>query len=180
MLISFFKGLRHTTPEAEVNLLDVLHDIQNGRWKEEVMQCREDLKLKEVLPCFTPTGIFNHRSIKGLLQYNGNFCLDIDHIDDAESLKIKCKEISWIWAAFITPSGKGLKVIIQSDAIAEDFGATEEIVAEQFKLLTGFERDERCKDIARIQYVSYDPEIYINPQPSKFVKEDYPADAISP
>lgn len=180
MQISFFKGLRHTTPEATVDLLDVLHGIQNGKWKEEVLKCRDDLKSKELLPCFTPTGIFNHRSIKGLLQYNGNFCLDIDHIDDAESLKSKCKEIPWIWAAFITPSGKGLKLIIKSNTTAEQFRSTEEIVAEQFKLLTGFERDERCKDIARIQYVSFDPEIYINPQPLQFLKEDYPTDAISP
>jgi hypothetical protein len=180
MMISFFKGLRHTTPEAEVDLLDVLLDIQNGKWKEDVLKCREDLKSKELLPCFTPTGIFNHRSIKGLLQYNGNFCLDIDHIDDPESLKNKCKEISWIWSAFITPSGKGLKVIIKSNSTAEEFRSTEEIVAGQFKLITGFERDERCKDISRIQYVSYDPKIYINPQATIFKKEDYPTDAINP
>jgi hypothetical protein len=180
MLVSFFKGLKHTTPEAEVDLLNILLDIQNGKWKEEVLKCREDLKLKEHLPCFTPTGLFSHRSIKGLLHYNGNFCLDIDHIDDAESLKTKCKEITWIWAAFVTPSGKGLKVIVKSDSTAETFKSTEEIVAEQFKLLTGFERDEKCKDISRIQYVSFDPEIYINPHPLLFKKEDYPTDAVSP
>ena len=35
-------------------------------------------------------------------------------------------------------------------------------VAEAFNEATGCSRDNHCKDIARIQFVSYDPELYIN------------------
>jgi hypothetical protein len=35
-------------------------------------------------------------------------------------------------------------------------------IAEAFSLDTGGIRDNHCKDIARIQFVSYDPTAYLN------------------
>jgi hypothetical protein len=111
---------------------------------------------------FTPTGIFNHRSLAGLEEYNGLMCLDIDHVEDPQSLKEKCKKLNYVYAAFITPSGKGLKVMIKSPATSENYREIEAKVAEAFSLDTGAIRDNHCKDVARIQFVSYDPELYIN------------------
>jgi hypothetical protein len=41
-------------------------------------------------------------------------------------------------------------------------------VATAFQEATGFMRDNHCKDIARIQFVSHDPEIYINEKSNQF------------
>jgi hypothetical protein len=161
--VTFFKGLRNTKPEANFELKDIFENIKTGKWKTEVLACREDLSKKDKLPCFTPTGIFNHRSIKGLEQYNGIICLDIDGVANPEDLKELCKNLHWVTAAFITPSGQGLKVFVQTQGTVENYKQTEELVASAFLEATGVARDNRCKDIARIQFVSYDENLYHNP-----------------
>jgi hypothetical protein len=166
--VTYFKGLKSTKPEKTVEIADILDKIRNGEWKDKVVPCRENIALKDKLPCFTPTGIFNHRSIAGLETYNGIICLDIDHVADPEDLKSRCKNLDWVRAAFVTPSGKGLKVIVQTQATVETYKQTELQVAEAFLEATGVARDNRCKDIARIQYVSYDPELYYNPDSLTF------------
>jgi len=168
MITTFFKGLRSTKPEKKTDLSEIISGIQNGLWKEATLKCREDITRKDRLPCFTPTGEFNHRSIAGLEKYNGIICLDIDHIADPEALKQRASQLGWVMAAFITPSGKGLKVIVKTHATVETYKKTEELVAEAFLEATGCARDNRCKDIARIQFVSYDPTLYYNPNSLTF------------
>jgi hypothetical protein len=171
--VTFFKGLRSTKPFKTMSLMEVLNQIKDGEWRERVEPCSIDINKKNVLPCFTPTGKFNHRSIKGLEEYNGLICLDIDHVEDPAALKQKVAAIDWVTSAFITPSGKGLKVLVQTQGTTDNYKQTEELVAHAFFEATGINRDSRAKDIARIQFVSYDPEIYINVNALVFNQELY-------
>ena len=128
--------------------------------------CRSDITLKKSLPCFTPSGVFSYRNSNGLTTYSGIICLDIDTIDKPEALKEIIKKIPWIWVSFVTPSGKGLKIFVLTDSISENFKEMEQEIATCFyKITGGIERDERSKDLVRLQFVSYDPQIYINPNP---------------
>ena len=161
--VTVFRGLRFTSPKEQTTLEKVLSDIKSDKWKDRVLKCQVDLKHKNWLPCFTPTGSFSHRSIKGMESYNGIICLDIDHVDDPFDLKEKVKKLEWVHAAFITPSGKGLKILVHTDSDLESYKATEEKVAAMFKSSVNFDRDNRCKDIARIQFISHDPDLYYNP-----------------
>jgi len=162
MTITFFKGLRSTKPAGNPDLKEVLMDIKSDKYKTQVEKCYTDVKYKDYLPCFTPTGVFNHRSIAGLESYNGIICLDIDHLDDPINAKKIASNLNYVHAAFITPSGKGLKVIIKTNANVETYKSIEQKVADYFYSDTGLARDIRCRDISRIQFVSYDPELYYN------------------
>jgi hypothetical protein len=162
-----FKSVKNTKPESNVSLLSVLEEIRSDKYKSQIEQIRSSENpskspLKDKLPVFTPTGIFNHRSLAGLETYTGIMCLDIDNVENPESLKESCKNIPWVYSAFVTPSGRGLKVIIKTNSDSENYRANELIVSQEFLNQTGFLRDNHCKDIARIQFVSYDPNIYIN------------------
>ena len=168
MVTTFFKGLRSTKPEKVTDLSEIINGIQSGTWKDSVLKCREDLSKKDFLPCFTPTGKFNHRSIKGLEEYNGIICLDIDHVEEPDALKQRAAKLNYVHAAFVTPSGKGLKVVIKTNATPENYKVVEEEIASAFAHDTGGIRDNRCKDIARIQFVSYDPDLYYNPDSKIF------------
>jgi hypothetical protein len=164
---TLFKSLKNTKPTSTVSLLSVLEEIRSEKYKTQIEEIRKTENpskspLKDKLPCFTPTGIFNHRSLAGLQEYNGIICLDVDSVENPEDLKQRCKNINWINAAFVTPSGKGLKVIVKTNSSSENYKQTELLVAEAFNQATGCSRDNHCKDIARIQFVSYDPNIYIN------------------
>lgn len=162
-----FKSLRNTKPESTVSVLSILEEIRTDKYKSQIEEIRNfenpsKNPLKDKLPVFTPTGIFNHRSMAGLENYNGLMCLDIDHIENPEQLKDQCKKLNYVFSAFVTPSGKGLKVLIKTNATAENYREIELKVATAFQHDTGAIRDNHCKDIARIQFVSYDPNIYIN------------------
>lgn len=166
MECTIFKNLRNTKPLETKSLLQILNEIKEGLYKDQVLNCSVDPtkldKLKEKLPVFTPTGIFSHRSIKGLEKYNGIIYLDIDSVDNPEKLKEQTKNIKWVYSSFITPSRKGLRVLIKTDSTIENYKECEAGIAEAFKILTGYERDKHCKDISRIHFYSYDPDIYIN------------------
>lgn len=172
--VTLFRGLMFAKNPKYSDLESVLMDIKSDKWKTRVMKCWTDLKAKDWLPVFTPTGTFTHRSIKGLEHYNGVICLDIDHVEDPAALKEKTMELSFVRAAYITPSGKGLKVIVLTDGTQETYNQAEEQVATAFLNYTGFARDNRCKDIARIQYISYDPELYYKPDSTTFHVEPLP------
>jgi len=168
--VTTFRGLRFTKPKEQTTLESVLSDIKSEKWKDRIEKCHRDLKYKDWLPCFTPTGTFSHRSIKGMESYNGVICLDVDHVEEPSLLKKTCESLDWVHAAFITPSGKGLKVIVRTNATPEVYKVTEEKVASMFHESTGFFRDNHCKDIARIQFISHDPGLYYNPD-SKIVEK---------
>jgi hypothetical protein len=168
-----FKSVKNTKPERISNLVSVLEEIRNGVYKTQIEEIRKQENpskspLKDKLPLFTPTGVFNHRSIAGMESYNGVICLDIDNIPNAEEIKQKCENIDWVFSAFITPSGQGLKVIVKTNATKETYKEMELQVSTKFAELTGAQRDNHCKDIARIQFISYDPTIYINENSKTF------------
>lgn len=167
--ISYFENLRNTTPDKVIQINEIFRDIKNGRWEREISACHQNLELKKELPCFTPTGIYSARNSKGLLHYSKVICLDIDHVDDVILLKEKCKVIPWVWAAFITPSGKGLKVFVLTDSDEESFKDYDAEIAIAFYDETGYIRDERCKDLSRLQFISFDPDMYINENPVLFI-----------
>ena len=87
------------------------------------------------------------------------------------------KGIEWVYAIFVTPSGKGLKAIVQHDNIFPEFHT--ELYNE---LLTRFdipEIDPHTKDLARGNYLSYDPGLWKNPNPKSYhfvVPENQPQD----
>jgi hypothetical protein len=167
MICTRFKSLRNTKPECTQSLFSVLQEIASDKYRVQIEEIRSQEKpskspLKDRLPVFTPTGRFSYRSMAGLEEYNGLICLDIDGVENPEALKERCKSLNWVYAAFVTPSGQGLKVMVKTHATKETYKQTEILVAEAFNEATGCSRDNHCKDIARIQFVSYDPNIYIN------------------
>lgn len=162
-----FKSVKNPKPISINDLNEIFDEIRSNKYEEIIKKIQADIDprkspLKDKLPCFTPTGVFSHRSIAGLEEYNGIICLDLDAIDDPDHLKDRCKNLNYVYCAFITPSGNGLKVLIKTNATPINYRTVENMVADRFKNETGAERDNHCKDISRIQFVSYDPEIYIN------------------
>jgi hypothetical protein len=172
--ITTFRGLRFTKPKEYTTLAKVLEDIKSDKWKEKIDKVQKDLKYKDYLPCFTPTGVFSHRSIKGHEEYNGVICLDIDHIEDPMELKEIASKLDYVHAAYITPSYQGLKVIILTNATKENYTLVENWIAQKWEKDTGTSRDNRCKDIARIQYISWDPDLYYNPDSVVLEAPEFP------
>ncbi len=171
--VSTFEAVNTKEPDGCFALGEILERIQTGFWRQLVEPCRQNQDLKTRLPVFTPTGTFRARGIAGMEQYNGLVCLDIDDVENPYALKEICSHIPWLFAAFVTPGGEGLKVIVPTEANSENYRLVEEEVAIAFESATGYARDRRCKDISRIQYISYDPDLLIREGCRLFGKGDY-------
>ena len=122
----------------------------------------QDLKYR-FLPAVAYNGTFSEISSNGLTGYSCITALDFDHIDnydDLVHLRNRLIKTSCVKCVFTTPSGHGLKAIVLHDNKDPQFHRD---LYEQ--LLNKFDvasKDLSCKDIARHNYLSYDPDIWVN------------------
>jgi twinkle protein len=115
-MITIFKDGVSKQPHY-ITLPDALKRIKTGRSKSLVTLIRTEpdeerrklIKIK--LPSVLFSGTFKTRNDAGLLKHSGYVILDFDHVKNAHELKKIIFEIPFILAAWISPSGDGVKAI---------------------------------------------------------------------
>lgn len=155
---------------TEVELADVLLKIQSGEWRAQVTKVRRayekggkdaatPLKLK--LPGVLFSGTFSKRANTCLLAHSGLICVDLDELGpQLEGIRDLIAQDPHTLAAFLSPTGTGLKVVFRCDPAKEhiaNFRAAKWYVARHF----GLQVDEACKDVARLCFISDDPDAFI-------------------
>lgn len=166
---SVFKNSFSPECNYEVPTLRVLDAIKEGRWKDLIEKIRgcEDKdtrnELKKSLPCATFSGTFNHRrQEKNIKSYSQLMVVDIDNLkpNELKRFKASLKEDPFIICFFESPS-RGLKALVEVNSELEDHkGKAFPYVQEYFKDAHGITIDKSGKDVSRLCYVSYDPELY--------------------
>jgi hypothetical protein len=186
--ISFFQKVTDTTPSTNMSALDVLFSIRDGQYNtvkftQELLRAETDKKkqtaIKKKLPAVTWSGSFNQRNKEDLKYYSQLICMDIDKIDDPAALKLEFAQDEYVLAAFISPSGNGLKVIYNTFSNYEEHEAYFESLASYIVNTYGVVIDPKCKDVCRLCFISYDPAIYIN-EDCKLYHVDLIDDGINP
>ena len=129
--------------------IDVIYKLRN------LPDAEEEKKLKQKLPLICFSGTFSKRTDKDCIKHSGFICLDFDD----ESFDTIMKKKEYIYAAFKSPTGTGVKVLVRIPAIVQDHSDYYMSLSIHFGLAT---IDEKCKNISRGCYMSYDPGIYIN------------------
>lgn len=134
----------------------------------------EKAKLQSV--CFS--GEFSRRAAKNIIKHSGFACLDFDGMptfDDAICLRDSLQDNEYIYSAFISPSGDGVKAIVKIPPEIENHKKYYEALCETFDAFL----DVKTKDISRVCYESYDPNIFINENSKVWVlKKEYSEVAI--
>jgi len=163
------------------SLEGIFDDVKYGVWQYLVDPLRQMLmegnakgysasKLK--LPAITPCALFNGRRIQpNILRYNQIIILDFDKMTPEELKRLKtliCLCL-YTYACFVSPSGNGLKVFVRVSTCAEQHKMAFLAVQQFYMALTGFEIDPSGKDVTRLCFVSYDPDLYYNPNAVVFV-----------
>lgn len=155
-----------TTP---IPLSEVTEGIKSGKWAYRVQMVRDAFAQggkdaaadhKKRLPGVLFSGTFSARANDKLIKHSGLICADLDNLGDAtESWKEQISADPHVLAAFVSPTGSGLKVVFRCDPERDhlvSFKALEHYVKTNF----GLAIDPACKDVARICFVSHDPDIF--------------------
>ena len=113
----------------------------------------------------TFSGVFNSRSDKSLVKHSELLCIDFDHIQDLDKLRqaLLADEYFDTQLLFVSPSGDGLKWIIEIDTQEAPHGEYFSAVANYILETYSVEVDKSGKDISRACFLPYDPDVFINP-----------------
>jgi hypothetical protein len=163
-----FEEIWSVTRSGEHGLKEKITRIRNKYEAErditgDTVKAKESIaELKSELPGFMPSGSFSTRSNAALVEYSGLLCADMDSLGDKlHSIRETLKYLPYVRAIALSPSGDGLKVffnVVNDPARHEDsFRAIRDNVRD-----LGVEIDEKCKDLARICFFTYDPDLWLN------------------
>jgi putative DNA primase/helicase len=152
-----------------VTLGYVLDDIRGDKYQRQITYVRDILKsegkdaykkAKVHLPAFCTSGTTPDR--KRLAQHSNLLQLDFDDLGESVvPAKQKIISDAYVAAAFISPSGDGLKVIVHIDGARhqESVCAAREYFLRTYDLA----HDPQVKEPTRLCFVSHDPDLYANP-----------------
>lgn len=175
---TIFKGF--AIPVENISLIVLSNWIASDKYKREVEEIRlllaegnteEAQSKKQQLLAFTPSATFKEkRLLTHIDTYSGFVHLDFDKLSK-EQIERAFKIITIIpytFLCFLSPGGQGLKVFIEVNTETEHHEIAWQQVKDFYENATGLKADEKCKDITRLCFVSYDPQLYKNIYNEKF------------
>ena len=180
--ITIFKSIKDTSTPFYRPLSFILQRIEVGKSKELIQKIRKEKDkskrnlLKQELPAICFSGKFQKRNDDSLVEYSGIICLDFDGFKtkkDLEDYKVSLMDNEFVYCAFHSPSGYGLKVLIQVPNEPDNHQLYFKALAKQFN---NEYFDSTSKNISRVCYESFDPFIYINEDSKVFdeiIEEEY-------
>lgn len=163
-MVTVFEEITNVLNPFFQNINEVLNSFKDGSNKSKIERIRsisekEDRnkakgKLRSV--CFS--GKFRKREQKSCIEHSGFCCLDFDNVENPIILRDSLQDNEYIYSAFVSPSGTGVKAIVRIppeinnhkkyyEALCETFDSTVDIVT---------------SNVASVCYESYDPDLFIN------------------
>lgn len=170
---SFFKApIKNTLPHKTVSLAKVYNAITGEYYKQhteklrsitDVVQARK-YKAANFDYC-TFSGVFTARNDKSLVTHSELMCIDFDHVQNTDTLRqaLLADEYFDTQLLFVSPSGDGLKWIIEIDTRKAPHGEYFASVANYILQTYSVEVDKSGKDISRACFLPFDPNAFINP-----------------
>jgi len=178
-IISIFKKITDVNNPFNKDVSYALKRIQEGKSKDFVEQLRlmspEDYsKNKSKLPVVCFNGKFKSRSITGLIEHSGLIILDFDKFktkEDAIEFKDSILSDEYIYSVWISPSALGVKILVKIPGNAKDHKGYFQSLKKYFNHPNW---DDSGSDVSRTCFESYDPDIYINTESSKWTELEEP------
>lgn len=155
-------------------IASVLDAIQSGQFRAEIEELRRVLgrdgktaydRAKTRLPAFCVSGTTADR--KRLLKHTGLLQLDFDGLNGTlAAARQKISGDPHVAAAFVSPSGDGLKVLLRIDGTRHEESVR--AAAKYFADTYGLKHDPQVKEPARLCFVSHDPDLFRNTEATAF------------
>ncbi len=163
----------------DVSFHSVLADIEAGKYRYEVSAVRKAYNgagggidgkkaaktLKEKLPAVTFSGrCAGGRKDTDIDSPSGLLCLDFDNLNgDLETVREKFSQDKHVLAAFTSPTGAGLKVVVPIEADVNKHSESFESAKHYFETTYNIPPDPSGKNPARLCFLSDDPQMFSRP-----------------
>lgn len=155
----------------------VLCDSQYGKYTlaqaiEHIRKQPENEKQywkARLLPAVAYNGTFSEIDSTHLISYSNVTAMDFDHIGTQAEMTDRRNwliKTPCVLCVFVTPGGRGVKALILHDNTDPD--RHRDLYAQLLDKFNVVGKDNACKDMARRNYLSYDPDIWMNPNPVPF------------
>ena len=145
--------------------------VRASKWKDDIDKYREtgDASLKRKLPAFIFQATFDETPSKAgkvgrwrkqsATRLTGLVVMDIDHVANPREKFEEWKKLDFkklcILLVYVTPSGKGLKVVFKADPSKGNLIDNQHAMAE----VLGVEVDESCKDASRMSFICKEEDV---------------------
>jgi hypothetical protein len=178
--VNRFRGSYDPRPVETLTLHHALETIRGDTYQHQIEGLRHTLAthgkgiydhFKKTLDAYTFGGTFTPtRAKEHLTHHSGLVHLDYDgvvHVANVRSVLCVLPTIAYL---FLSPSGAGVKVGVRISPVPTDtaYKHAWQHVADAFQQTVGLVADPTGKDISRLCFVSWDPDIYVNPTPDVF------------
>ena len=175
--ISLFERITDVKNPKQYNVDDILEMIKSGtefELKKKVQDVRnandkdEKDMMKKRIPAVIWNGTFKSKNKNCLLVYSSFTALDFDHIppEDMQDFIDNLKKSPHVYAGFKTSSGEGYKAIILHDNLEPLYH--DDLYEQLLNHYSCEVKDTSTRDLARGNYLSYDPDLWINPDAEPF------------
>jgi hypothetical protein len=178
-LVSIFAQHNATEPTMDVAIAAVVQAIRQPSAKVAglvaAIRAETDKERRRALKAQLPAVCFGARlktrksgvaAAEKILAESGVVCLDFDGVEDPEAAKAKLSRSHHVLAAFVSPSGSGVKALVP---ILGPFQAHWRALAHWAWSEHGLTADEARKDVCGLCYASHDPAIWVAPDPAAVV-----------
>ncbi|ENA1815641.1 virulence-associated E family protein [Flavobacterium psychrophilum] len=177
-MVTIFKNFNEVVEHK--SLLTILDEIKTGKYKPGIVYLRKSLaenktdaynKAKKSLPAFTPSAKFvGGRKLEFLAEYSKCIILDIDKLNenDLQNAKHLANQSEFTFASFISPSGNGLKILVNINTNKANHKEAFLLVQAHYESILKLEIDKSGKDVTRLCFYAADENLYLNENASVF------------
>jgi len=173
-MISIYNGAKDTKSTETIAIDLFLESVKNGRWQDIVLpiraigdkEIRNEAKKKAI--AVTISGAFKERKDEAIEKHSGYIGIDIDEITNFNAQRRILQSDKYVYALFASISGRGLCAIfkIAPAKHRDSFNGISEYLFKNYNIII----DPTSVNQSRARFVSYDPELYINPYAEKFTQ----------
>lgn len=171
MIVTIFKNITSIKDPHYVTPEMIVTRIKSGKIATKInalRACTDEKQRKELkkdLPSICFSGKFSKREDKALIEHSGLIAIDFDHLNERlRELKERLKKDPFTFMLFTSPSGDGLKLVVKIPAKVETHAFSAAALTDYYKE----EKLDEFKDVSRVCFESYDPDIYFNPNSELF------------
>ncbi len=176
--VSLFQNVFHNDNPAEITVEAFLKAVKQGKYRQQIESLRA-LKAdptaydeaKKKLAGVTLSAQLTTRKkdvdlCDKLIAHSGLIQIDVDKLEDLQAFRQRIDADQYTAFSFISPGGDGLKVGVRINPTRHD--ESWDSAAAYYLKQYGQKIDPKVKEVPRLLFASYDPDVFVNPEAKIF------------